>query len=140
MRAAPVVECQIATKPATRLRDATVGAQVDFLVFDRPPQPSDKNIVASRDFAVHAHRNLSVLQDRKKGDGGELAALIRVHDFRPTMPSQGFAQRLQARLRLQRHREPPREHIAAKPVDNRHQILDRQMGCVGIYPAWFDKA
>ena len=91
MRAAPVVECQIATKPATRLRDATVGAQVDFLVFDRPPQPSDKNIVASRDFAVHAHRNLSVLQDRKKGDGGELAALIRVHNFRPTMPSQGFA-------------------------------------------------
>ena len=38
------------------------------------------------------------------------------------MPSQGFAQRLHARLRLQRHREPPREPLAAEPVDNRHQI------------------
>ena len=37
------------------------------------------------------------------------------------MPSQGFAQRLHARLRLQRHQEPPREHLAAEPVDDRHQ-------------------
>ena len=38
------------------------------------------------------------------------------------MPSQGFAQRLQARLRLQRYREPPPEYLAAEPVDNHHQI------------------
>ena len=75
MRSAPVVECQIAVQPATRLRDATVGAQVDFLVCDRPPEPFDKDIVAPRALAVHADRNLGVLQGREKGNGGELAAL-----------------------------------------------------------------
>ena len=90
MRAAPVVACHIAVQPATRLRDATVGAQVDFLVFDRPPQPFDKNMVAPRALAIHADRDLGVLQGREKGNGGELAALIRVHAFRLTMPSQGF--------------------------------------------------
>ena len=66
--------------------------------------------------------SLGVLQGREKGNGGELAALIRVHDCRSTMPSKGFAQRLQARRCLQRHREPLREHLAAEPVDNHHQI------------------
>ena len=75
MRAAPVVECHIAVQPATRLRDASVGTQVDFLVFDRPPEPFDKDIVAPRALAVHANRDLGVLQGREKGDGGELAAL-----------------------------------------------------------------
>ena len=67
--------------------------------------------------------------------------LIRVHDFRPTMPSQGFAQRLQARLRLQRHREPPSEPLAAEPVDNRHQrhAPPRAMGpeVMSIAQTWF---
>ena len=102
MWSAPVVERQITTKTATRLRDASVGPEIDFLVFDRPPEPFDKDIVAPRALAVHANRDLGVLQGREKGDGGELAALIRVHDFRPPMPSQGFAQRLHARRRLQR--------------------------------------
>ena len=51
-----------------------------------------------------------------------MAALIRVHDLRRAMSSEGFAQRLHARPRLQRNREPPREHLAAEPVDDRHQI------------------
>ena len=75
MRSAPVVELQIATKTATRLRDASVGPEVNFLVFDRPPQPFDKNLVAPRSLAIHANRDLGILQGREKGDGGELAAL-----------------------------------------------------------------
>ena len=75
MRSAPVVECHIAVQPAMRLRDATGGAQIDFLVFDRPPEPFDKDIVAPRALAVHANRDLGVLQGREKGNGGERAAL-----------------------------------------------------------------
>ena len=73
MRAAPVVECHIAVQPATRIRDATVSAQVDFLVCDRPPEPFDKDVVVPRALAIHADRNLGVLQGREKGNGGERA-------------------------------------------------------------------
>ena len=45
MRSALVVERQIATKTATRLRDASVGPEVDFLVFDRPLEPLAKDSV-----------------------------------------------------------------------------------------------
>ena len=67
MRSAPVVECQIAVQPTTRLRSATVGAQVDFLVFDRPPEPFDKAVVAPR---ALADRNLGVLQGRMNASSG----------------------------------------------------------------------
>ena len=70
MRSLSVIECQIAAKTATRLRDTSVGPEVDFLVFDRPPEPFDKDIVAPRALAVHANRDLGVLQGREKGDGG----------------------------------------------------------------------
>ena len=122
MRSAPIGEGQIAVQPAPGLRDTAIGPEVDFLVLDRPPEPFDHDIVAPRALAVHANRDLGVLQRREKGDGGELATLIRVHDLRRAMSSQGFAQRLHARPCLQRHREPPREHLAAEPVDDRHQI------------------
>ena len=92
MRSLSVIVCQIAAKTATRLRDTSIGAQVDFLVFDRPPQPFDKNIIAPRALAIHADRNLGVLQGREKGDGGELAALICVQNLGGAIPSQGFAQ------------------------------------------------
>ena len=74
MRSLSVVEGQIAAKPAPSLRDASVGAQIDFLIFDRPPEPFDKDIVAPRPLAVHADRNLGVLQDFEKGNRCELAA------------------------------------------------------------------
>ena len=142
MRAAPVVEHQLATKTATRFRDASVGAQVDFLVCDRPPEPFDNDVVAPRGLAVHADRNLGVLHGRQKGDGGERAALIGVQALGGAIPSQRFAQRRHARPRLQRHRELPREHLAAEPVNDRHLIHDpRAMGTevLAIAPTWFGR-
>jgi len=74
MRSAPIVECHIAAQTATSLRDTSVGTQIVFLVLDRPPEPFDKDIVAPRPLAVHADRNLGVLQDFEKGNRCELAA------------------------------------------------------------------
>ena len=122
MRSAPIIEGQIAVQPAPRLRDTAIGPEVDFLIFDRPPQPFDHDIVAPRALAVHANRDLGRLQGHQKGPRGELAALIRVHDLWRAMPRQGVAERFHARLRLERNREPPGEHLAAEPVDDRHQI------------------
>ena len=40
-----VVERQIQAQAFARLRHTVVGAQVDLFVFDRPPEPFDKNVV-----------------------------------------------------------------------------------------------
>ena len=76
MRSLSVIECQIAAKTATSLRDTSIGTEVDFLIFDRSPEPFDENIVAPRALAVHANRDLGGLQRLEKGQRGELAALI----------------------------------------------------------------
>ena len=122
MRSAPIVDGQIAVQTDPLLRDTAIGTQIDFLVLDRLPQPFDHDIVAPRTLAVHANRDLNLLQGREKSHRGELAALIRVHDLRLAMPRQGVAQRLHARPRLQRNREPSGKHLAAEPVADRHQI------------------
>lgn len=43
---------QIATKTSTTRRDASAGAQVDFLVFECLLEPFDKDIVVTRSLAV----------------------------------------------------------------------------------------
>ena len=82
MRPPRVVECQIPAQAFSGGRDAVVGAQIDLLVFDRSPQPLDKDIVAPGVFAVHTDLDFGVLQRLDEVDRGELADLIRIHDIR----------------------------------------------------------
>ena len=46
MRPLAVVETQIPADRRAGLRDAGVGSEVDLLVFDRPPEPLDEDVVA----------------------------------------------------------------------------------------------
>ena len=62
------VEVQVSPERGTRLADAIVGPQMDFLVFDRAPQLSDKNVVTLRAATIHADRD-SVFKE-KPGEGG----------------------------------------------------------------------
>ena len=75
LRPPAVVEGQIPVTALTGYRDAFIGAQVNLLVFDRPPQPVGKDVVAPCTFAVHANLDACVLQRLDKADGRELAAL-----------------------------------------------------------------
>jgi hypothetical protein len=54
MRALAVVEVPIATDQSARRADAVAGAAIDLFVFDRAPEPLDKDVVAPRPLAVHA--------------------------------------------------------------------------------------
>jgi hypothetical protein len=58
MRAASIVEIEISPDRLARVRHAVVGAQVDLLVFDRPPEALDEHVVPSRALAVHADADL----------------------------------------------------------------------------------
>ena len=81
MRSLAVVECHIPAQAFTRGRDAVVGAQINLLVFDRPPEPFDKDVIPPCPLAVHADLDVGILQRRDEVYGGELAALVRIHDL-----------------------------------------------------------
>src|SRR5665213_1678313 len=51
-----VVEVQIPAERCAGLGDAVIGLQIDFLVFDRAPEPFDEDVVAPGALAVHADR------------------------------------------------------------------------------------
>ena len=77
MRPAPVAELQIASYRGAGFGDAGVGPEIDFLVFDRAPQPLDEDVVAPGALAVHADGDARVLERLDDVDRGELAALGR---------------------------------------------------------------
>ena len=69
MRSPRVVEVQISGEARAGLRDAVIGMQVDLLVFDRPPETFDEDVVAPSSLQVElggqfAHR-LIALQRRQ---------------------------------------------------------------------------
>ncbi len=55
--------------------------QVDRLVFERAPQPFDKNIVHAAPATVHGDRGARVLERAGEVEAGELATLIGVEDI-----------------------------------------------------------
>src|SRR4029077_7843245 len=66
MRPFGVIEVQIPPERSTCLADTVIGVQIDLLIFDRPPQPLDKDVVAPRTAAIHADRD-RVLQQQAGG-------------------------------------------------------------------------
>lgn len=49
--------------------------EVDFLVFDRTPEPLDEDIVPPRPLAIHRDGDFRLLQHGGEVDGGELRSL-----------------------------------------------------------------
>jgi hypothetical protein len=89
VRPSTVVEVQIPADRCPGIGDGIVGAKIDLLILDRPPEPFDKDVVAPRSFAVHAHGDAVVEQDPGEGDAGELASMVGVEDFGPAISAQG---------------------------------------------------
>lgn len=81
MRASRVVEAHVSADPGPGFGHAGIGPQVDFLVFDGPPETLDKNVVLPGTLAVHADLDLSGGQHLDELGRCELAtldALLRV--------------------------------------------------------------
>ena len=75
MRSLTIVEVQIPAERGTSLANTVVSPQIHLLVFDRPPQPLDKDIVAPRAAAIHADCDGIVQQQAGECGTGELASL-----------------------------------------------------------------
>src|SRR6478752_6750428 len=101
MRTLAIVEGQIPPERSACLADAVIGMQIDLLIFDRPPQPLDKDIVAPRTATIHADRDRVLQQQAGERGAGELIALVGIEDLRSAVPGQRLLDRLEAELDLQ---------------------------------------
>src|SRR6266702_708690 len=82
MRSSGIVETEITADGGAGVADRLVSSEIDLLVFDRAPQPFDKEVVAPGALAVHADGDGVLDQHAGEGRAGELAALIGVEDIR----------------------------------------------------------
>jgi len=98
-------------------------SDVNILLFDRPPQPLNKNIIQTATPTVHADFNISFNARCREFRTGEMAALIGIENFRD---GQGVSPFLnpQAEINVQRVRQFPGDDIARVPVDNSCQITE----------------
>src|SRR5665647_3710943 len=100
MRPTAIVEIQIAPERSTRLTDAVIGSQINFFVFDRPPQPLDEHVIAPGTAAIHADRDGVLQQQASECGAGELTALVGVENLWPTVSGERLLDRLKAELDL----------------------------------------
>ena len=100
----------------------SIGNRVARVILDGFPQALNENIVAPAALAVHGYLDVVVVEYRRERQAGELATLIRVENLGLAVTRERFLQGVDAEVRRQRIREPPGEELAARPVDDRHQV------------------
>ena len=122
MRTLGVVIGDPPAKTSPQLRSGLEGVEIDALVLQGAPEPLDEDIVHPPASAIHADADFGVAQHAGEGVAGKLAALVRVEDFRLTEPGQRLLQRRDAEAGIHRVRQPPGQHLAGRPVHDRHQI------------------
>src|SRR5687768_8440583 len=67
-----VVKSGILADRSTGLSDTVVGFEKHLLVFDAAPEPLDKDVVTPRALAIHADRDLVLVQDLREGSRRKL--------------------------------------------------------------------
>ena len=116
-----VVAAEELPQPRPCFLDGLDFLQVDMFVLDRAPEPFHEDVVQRPPPPVHADPDPLVQQRLRKARGGELRTLIRVEYL--ALPRLQYSRhRLDAEVRIQRGAQRPAEHVAAVPVDHRHQV------------------
>ena len=118
-----VVLVEVSTQAAVSVSHRRIFHDVNVVIFDRPPQPLDKDVIQIPAASVHTDSDLVFQQYLDKDHRCKLDALIAVEDIRPTVRQRVF-QALYTKRRVQRVRQPPGQDITAEPVNDRHQITE----------------
>ena len=116
-----IVEREVGAQPGAGLGHRRVVLQVDLLVLHRPPKPLDEDVVERPAAAVHADLHAGRPQQARERVAGELRTLVGIEYLRPPGRKRPF-ERIPAELTVQSDRQLPGQHVAAEPLQNRHQI------------------
>lgn len=116
-----IVELDPRSNARLGLCTARPSMQIDALVFQRPPQAFDKDIVEEPTLAVHQDSGADPLRSISPYEGGELADLICVHNLGRAEPVDRLVQRFDAKVSLKGVRHAPSQNLAGVLVHDRHQ-------------------
>lgn len=122
MWASAIVKGQISANADAGLGHCLVSVEIDFLVFDRSPQPLDEDIVPPRTLAIHRDGDLRLLKHGGEVDGGELRTLVGVEYFGLAIAGKRFLDCFDAEGSFHRDRQPPRQNPPAEPVHDGAEI------------------
>src|SRR5689334_14848721 len=120
MRALMVVKVEVALQCREQIEAAGEIAGIDQFVFERAPQPFDKNVVEGSTTAIHADGDATLLERSEEFAGGELRALVGVPDLGLTEAERGL-ECSQTEAGLQGVGEFPAEYEAAEPIHYSHE-------------------
>ena len=123
MRSVLVVERQVPLQSLTGSADAVAGPHIHLLIFEAPSEPFHEHVVSPAAGAVQTDLDAMVFQEPRELLVGELAALVGVEDVWSVIAGQGLLDRLDAEVGRQRVGQPPRQHSATGPVQDREEIL-----------------
>lgn len=85
VRSPLVVEGDIISDRLSGLGHCAIGLEVDLIILDGSPEAFHKYIVPPAPFAIHADADIVLFELTGKGLTGELAPLVGIEDFRPTV-------------------------------------------------------
>ena len=122
MLALVIVEAEPSANAGLGLGDRRIGIEVDFLVFEAPPQSLDEDVVHAAPLAIHADRYLVALQGAGEVVAGELAALVGIEDLGAAVASESFLECIDTKISAERVGQSPRQHRSAHPVHDDHQV------------------
>ena len=124
MRALRVVEPDPVFDDRVWLGSRRDFVQIDGLLFERPPQPFDEDVVEIAAPPVHRDFDVSLGQGRDPGRARVLAALIRIHDLGLAVFGDGLFQGSQRKSWHPAYLRAARTAPCACPIHDCHQIQE----------------
>src|SRR5690606_40576352 len=123
MRTLFVVDPEPSFQAPTGCQPVAVIVEVYVLILHAAPQPLDEPVVHPTATAIHAHFHTGRLHRVDVPGTRELRPLVGVGNQRRTARVlQSSFTGSNAKLRLHRVAQLPRQHIPAPPIHHRHQI------------------
>ena len=99
----------------------SVTSQINVLVLHRSPKPFDEHVVQRPAATVHADLDTLLFKLASEISARELAALVGVENRRTAACCKRFFQCFDAKTRVQRVRQPPRQNTSTVPIHHRRQ-------------------
>jgi len=120
VRPAFVVEAEEPVELGVGVDERDVILEVNLLVFDRAPQPLDKNVADCPTATVHRQPHRGALEDGESLGVGELAALVGVEDLGIAELGDGPTQGAGAESGVEGVGQFPGQNAVVVPVHDRN--------------------